>query len=66
MECKISVNSKILEQVNEVRPAVREVGGDLENTVSKITQARSRKNHEDSTKGTYKEIDDSGRGGRGM
>ena len=38
----------------------------FENTVSKILEGRSRKKHEDPPDGMYEEVDDSGRGERGM
>ena len=38
----------------------------FENTVLKTTGGRSRKTHEDSTEGMYEEVDDSGRGERGI
>ena len=38
----------------------------FENTVSKILEERQRKTHEDPPKSTYEEVDDSGRGERGL
>ena len=45
---------------------VREIGGDLRKHSIKDTGGKSYKKHEDSPEGMYEEVDNSGRGERGM